>query len=73
MEIITDETIRADIAGYRERINQVKAKLDNLPTGYLPYPKYKKREKLRKVLQAEIELVQKLISIAREGLATCEC
>lgn len=69
---VTRKSIEQDIETFKDRIEQARSKLSKLPKGFLPYPEHKKREKQKKAFKAEIEHVQKLISIAREGLADCE-
>ena len=68
MLVLTDEDIREDIRGFEQRIQTAQEKLAELPAGHLPYQKYKKREKQRRDLQAEIEHVQKMMRYAREAL-----
>lgn len=68
MITLTDADIRKDIRGFEQRIQAARDKLAELPVGYLPYQKNKKREKQRRDLQAEIEHVQNLIGYAREAL-----
>jgi len=68
MLILTDEDILVDIRGFERRIQAAHDKLAALPEGYLPYREHKKREKLRRELQAEIKHVLGLISYARETL-----
>lgn len=70
---LTQADIAADIEQFRVRIDTARSKLDQLPTRYLPYQEYKRREKQKHDLQAEIEHVQKLICIAKEGIEACEC
>ena len=65
---LTPEDIEQDIENFLTRIEQAKAKLANLPTGYFPYSEHKKREKQRRDLQTEIKHVENLIRIAQEGL-----
>jgi len=45
-------------------------KLVELPKGYLPYQRHKKREQQRRDSQAEIDHVRRLIGYAREGIET---
>lgn len=66
--ILTQADILRDIEQFQERIAAAQNKLAALPTGYLPYPEYKKREKQRQNLQAEIEHVRNLMRIAQEGI-----
>jgi len=57
-----------DIAEFQNRIQAAHEKLAELPAGYLPFKKHKKREKQRKDLQAEIEHVQTMMEYAKEAL-----
>jgi len=68
MKTLTDEDIRRDIAEFQERINTARRKLDQLPTGRLPYWDHRKRERKRAALQNEIKHVEQLISIAEVAL-----
>lgn len=70
---LTPIEIEQDVENFRNRIEQARIKLSKLPAGFLQYAEYKKREKQRKVLQAEIIHVEKLISIVRECFPDMEC
>ena len=61
--------IDADIQEFEARISSARDKLDMLPTGHLPYPDHKKREKQRRDLLAEIKHVQKMRGYAEEATA----
>jgi hypothetical protein len=69
MLILTDEDILQDIENFKKRIQDARGKLDMLPTGHLPYPEHKKREKQRRDLLAEIKHVQKMRGYAEEATA----
>ena len=64
MQIITDQEIREDIQNFEKRISAAQAKLESLPEGHLG----KKREQQRRLLEGEIEPIQKLIGYATEAL-----
>lgn len=66
---LTSKDIQTYIMIYQQRLDQARAKLESLPGGYLPYPEFKKREKQRQSLQAEIEHVRNLMRLAQEGIA----
>jgi hypothetical protein len=66
---LTDQEILDDIAGFKDRILAAQAKLEDLPAGKLPYKEHQKREKARKVYEADIDHVQRLIEIAEEALS----
>ena len=65
---LTISDIQNDIAGFQVRIQKAKAQLAGLPTGRLPYQDHKRREKVRRDLQAEVKHVQGLIGYAHEGI-----
>ncbi len=65
---ITTEDIKKDIKNFENRITLAKAKLEMLPSGYLPYQEYKNREKQRRGLQADISHLENLTKYAHEGL-----
>jgi len=65
---ITISDIEQDIAGYRARIQKAQSQLDGLPCGYLPYQLHKKREKIRKDCEGEVEHVKRLIRYAEQGI-----
>lgn len=69
---LTDEMILADIEAYKNRIRTARTKLEDLSSGFLPYLEYKKCEKKRNALNAEIKHVGKLILIAGEGFINCK-
>ena len=54
MDLIISD-IEKDIAGYQERIAKARKQIDRLPTGRLPYQGHKRREKVKRESQAEIE------------------
>ena len=68
MRLLTNEELQKDLKGYYERLQITRNKLNNLPVGYLPYQKHKKREKARRILRDEIKHVQILIQIGEEAL-----
>lgn len=72
MEITTEDILK-DIEGFQSRVSIAREKLAMLPTGFLPYPEHKRREKQKRKLQAEVVHVGKLISIARENLPGFGC
>ena len=65
---ISISDIQNDISEYQDRISKAQVDLANLPAGYLPYQEHKKREKVRRDLQAEVKHVQGLIGYAHEGI-----
>lgn len=65
---LTIADIKEDIAVYQEQIEKAEAELEALFLENLSYD-YKKREKLKRDLQAEISHIQKLIKYAHEGIA----
>lgn len=65
---LTAENIQADIAEYEARLVAAESKLSELPTGYVSYPEYKKREAVRQELEAEITHVKQLLTYATEAL-----
>ena len=69
MEVLTEQEILDDIEDFKDRISAARQKLENLPEGYLSYSKHRKREKVRRDLQDNIDHIQKLIKIAEEALA----
>jgi len=66
---LTVHDIEQEIRKFQERISKAKTKLSGLPVGYLPYLEYKKREKQRRDLQADIKHLQQLMSYANESVA----
>jgi len=67
--MITESDIKADIAGYRKRLDSVRAKLAALdPRGDAKNTYYKRRQ-ARQVLEREIDHVQGLIDLAQDALA----
>jgi hypothetical protein len=68
-ESITITDVEKDIQRYQARMSTARSKLADLPTGYLPYQEYKKREKQRRELQADIKHLQQLMNYANEGVA----
>jgi len=61
--------IEKDITEFQNRIAKAKTDLAELPKGYLPIKKHKRREKQRRDLKSEIEHVNILIGYAREGIS----
>jgi hypothetical protein len=66
---LTVHDIEQEMSKFHERISKAKTKLADLPTGYLPYQEYKKREKQRRGLQSDIKHLQQLMSYANESVA----
>ena len=60
--------IKKDITGFKARISEARGKLAELPAGHLPYPEYKKREKIRREYKADIKHYKTLIDYAAEGI-----
>lgn len=65
---LTKSDIEKDIKGFEDRIATAQNKLDQLPTGSLPYHESKKRKHQRRKFKAEIKHVKKLISYAKEAI-----
>ena len=65
---LTVEQIEKDISRFNSRIEKAKAKLTRLPTGRLPFKDHKKRQKVRRDCQAEIEHCKGLIRYAEWGI-----
>lgn len=65
---LTGQEIEQDITGFKARISAAQSKLESLPDGYLDFKKHKKREQQRRLLEDDIQHVQKLISYAQEAL-----
>lgn len=65
---ITNEIIRTDIAGYRERKSQIEIKLAGLPDSFLSYQEHKKREQKRRQFEGETTHVKNLIKMAEAVL-----
>lgn len=65
---LTISDIQKDIMGYQQRIQTAEQQLANLPEGYLPYAEHKRREKVKRECQAEIDHVKGLIGYAIEGI-----
>lgn len=68
MKILTDDEIKQDILEFQDRISRRREKLENLPTGRLPYSEHRKREKVRRDLEDDIRHIQKLVQLATEAL-----
>ncbi len=67
---LSDETILQDIADFKKRIQKAKGQLSELPTAAAAGTWQTRKElQKRRVLEAEVEHVKKLISIAQEALA----
>lgn len=66
---ITIADIEKDIENFKNRIFTAQSKLELLPVGFLPFTEHKKREKRRYDMESEIEHVEGLIRLAREGIA----
>ncbi|MFH2046067.1 MAG: hypothetical protein ABIK92_13070 [Pseudomonadota bacterium] len=66
-EQLTQEAV-LDLENYNKRIADARAKLSELPSGYLDYKEFKKREKLKHDYQEEINHVNFLISLANTAL-----
>ena len=64
--------IKADIAGFKDRIQTARAELSSLPEGFLEFKKHKAREKQRRDLHAEVKHVNILIGYAMEGISIRE-
>lgn len=71
MRLITDAELKQDLEGFYDRLEATRDKLAALTTGYLPYPKHKRREQKRRVYEDEITHIKNLIRIA-EGALTIE-
>lgn len=65
---ISNEEIKEDIRNLKSRLATARKKLKALPTGYIPYPAHKQRERQRYRLLDEIENLKKILKIAQEGL-----
>ena len=61
---LTEESIRADIKAYQDRLSRAEAKLFDLPGGL----KGRKLAQTRRVLLSKIRHVQTLINYAQEAL-----
>lgn len=65
---LTISDIEKDIAGFRDRIQTAQNEIDALPSGRLPLKEHKKRERIRREYEGEIEHCKQLIRYANEGI-----
>ena len=65
---LTNEAIRADIAGYRDRIQQAKNKLAGLPASAGTWAARKRLESQRRTLADDIRHYRVLIGYAEAAL-----
>jgi len=65
---ISIQDIQNEIKGFKQRIEKARAELAGLPEGYLPYQEHKRRERIRREGEAEIEHCKQLVLYGMEGI-----
>ena len=65
---LTNDMILDDIAGFQNRIQVAREKLDALPAAVINWKDHKKIKTKRRELESDIKHIRGLISIAEEAL-----
>ena len=68
MLMLTNDMLLDDIAGFEQRIQAAREKLDALPAAVINWKDHKKIKTKRRELESDIKHIRGLISIAEEAL-----
>jgi hypothetical protein len=64
----TKDDLKDELEAYRQRGNKAWTTLQKIPTNFVDYPVYKKRQAKKRILETEIETVKTIMEYIKEAI-----